>query len=86
MISRMYKDSWKYDFAPGELQDLLDGEEREINGVSHMKVDNPDYVLKFNSFQIENVDCQSGLIKNEEPLFIPFSKIPRLFFLSKRQL
>ena len=30
--------------------------------------------------------CKNGLIEDAEPIAIPFSKIPKLYFLSKAQL
>ena len=35
---------------------------------------------------ITNLTCKNGLIEDSEPIAIPFSKIPKLFFLSKSQL
>lgn len=42
--------------------------------------------MKFTSIQIVNIDCQSGLLTDLEPITIPMSKMINLFFLSKDQL
>ena len=42
--------------------------------------------MKLTSMQIVNIDCQSGLITDTQPISIPLSKMINLFFLSKDQL
>lgn len=42
--------------------------------------------MKFTSLQLVNIDCQSGLVTDTEPLFVPMSKALNLFYLSQDQL
>ena len=42
--------------------------------------------MKFTSLQIVNIDCQSGLITDTEPISVPMSKMSNLFFLSQDQI
>lgn len=82
-ISQMYRDHFKYNFGELELYELLGESLMQSNEVINS---NRRYYLKLTSMQIVNVDCQSGLITDTEPLSIPLSKMINLFFLSKDQL
>ena len=78
-ISELYKDHLKYEFKSNELHKLL-GESIESS--------RPDrrYFLKFSGLQVVNVDCQSGIVSDTQPISLPMSKMINLFFLSCDQL
>lgn len=44
------------------------------------------YFLKFSGLQIVNVDCESGIINDIEPISLPMGLMVNLFFLSCDQL
>lgn len=79
ILSELYKDHLIYEFQENELHGLL-GETVPQSSNSRR------YFLKFTSLQIINVDCQSGIITDIEPISIPMSKMINLFFLSSDQL
>ena len=86
-ISQMYRDHFKYNFGDRELYQLL-GEGQGSSQITNIPetVQQRKYFLKFTSIQIDNVDCQSGLLTDVQPISIPLSKMVNLFFLSKDQL
>ena len=75
----MYRDNFKYEFEENELYKLLD-EQTEHQAKSRR------YFLKFSSIQIVNIDCQSGILTDMQPISIPMSKMINLFFFSADQL
>ena len=69
-----------YEFPATELHELL-GENVEAS-----KGPDRRYFLKFTGLQIVNVDCQSGIVRDIEPISLPIYKMINLFFLSSDQL
>ena len=82
-VNYLYKPYWLYFFEQNELQELLGDPALDE---AYTKTAQKRYLMKFSPIIITNVTCQNGLIEDCEPLAIPFSKIPKLYFLSKRQL
>ena len=82
-VNYLYKPYWLYFFEENELQRLLGD---PVNDEEYNKTTQKSYLMKFSPIIITNLTCANGLITDSEPLAIPFSKIPRLYFLSKHQL
>ena len=82
-VNYLYKPYWLYFFEENELQQLLGDPTLDEE---YTKTAQKRYLMKFSPIIITNVTCQNGLIEDCEPLAIPFSKIPKLYFLSKHQL
>ena len=82
-VNYLYKPYWLYLFEPNELQQLLGD---PVGSEGYKKKKQKSYLMKFSPIIITNVTCQNGLIEDCEPIAIPFSNIPKLYFLSKYQL
>ena len=81
IVAQLYNNHLKYEFKENELYSLL-GEDVDANRDAPKRR----YFLKFVSLQIINVDCQSGLVCDTEPISLAISKMIQLFFLSSDQL